>query len=253
MNYKQIKDFLSTVKYHKYWTMGGDLKASLDEHEDISMDQNFNLIKNMDSRKEFVVKDDDIDFLKALMPERFITKDSINFFYKGLFWTLSLKDHICKPSEEEPNDDYIFDIQRSGLDMFAARVGMAVKQMEMAVRDYENNCDYYSWHYGVVQKVDCSDKYDQAYSLTKEETKKVDEWTAKHMKKHHKDWYKQYHGASPVWPFEIRFGSCSLGTWADCDCTICKKEYELALHEFEDSKAAEKIKKDMSYQIRGIE
>ncbi|MBR5356470.1 MAG: hypothetical protein IK121_06080, partial [Lachnospiraceae bacterium] len=60
MNYKQIKDFLSTIKYHKYWTSRG-VEGGLDEHEDISMDQNFHLIESMDTIKEFVVKDSDID------------------------------------------------------------------------------------------------------------------------------------------------------------------------------------------------
>ena len=250
MNYNELKKFVENVKYHKYWTGGG---KGLNEHKDLSMDEDFDLIKSMNLEKEFVVKDSSVEFLCNMIPERFIKNEQIVFHYKGNFWALSLKDHICKPHSAQPDDTPIYDLQRGGLGDLAAKAGMAIQLLEQAINAYESRCDYYPWNYAVIEKVECSDKYDSSYSLTNEDVKKMQKWEGAHMKKHHKDWYEQYHGASPVWPFELKWGSCSLGTYADTECTICRKKYEEALKENKDPKEIENIKKDMSFEVRGIE
>lgn len=91
-------------------------------------------------------------------------------------------------------------------------------------------------------------EYDSNYSLTKEETNKMYEWQKKHNKKFHKKGFG-YQGVSPVSNFEVRFGSCSIGTWAECVCLNCLNRLTLD----DNVKNAEKIRKSATYTIRELE
>jgi len=82
MNYNELKKFVENIKYHKYWTGGG---KGLNEHKDLSMDEDFDLIKSMDNKKEFVVKDSSVEFLCNMIPERFIKNEQIVFTIKVTF------------------------------------------------------------------------------------------------------------------------------------------------------------------------
>lgn len=86
------------------------------------------------------------------------------------------------------------------------------------------------------------------YSLTNKEVDKMYEWQKSHNKKFHKKGFG-YQGVSPVSNFEVRFGSCSIGTWADCVCLKCLDDSE----KIESPKKAEKMRKFAIHEIRGLE
>ena len=89
-------------------------------------------------------------------------------------------------------------------------------------------------------------KYDVNYSLTIEETDKMYEWQKKHNKKFHKKGFG-YQGVSPVSNFEVRFGSCSIGTWAECVCLNCFNKIN------NDNKNVEKVRKLATFEVRELE
>ena len=88
-------------------------------------------------------------------------------------------------------------------------------------------------------------KYDVNYSLTIEETDKMYEWQKKHNKKFHKKGFG-YQGVSPVSNFEVRFGSCSIGTWAECVCLACLNKIN------DDNENVEKVRKLATFEVREL-
>lgn len=89
-------------------------------------------------------------------------------------------------------------------------------------------------------------KYDVNYSLTIEETDKMYEWQKKHNKKFHKKEFR-YRGVSPVSDFEVRFGSCSIGTWAECVCLNCLNKIN------DNNENVEKVRKLATFEVRELE
>lgn len=89
-------------------------------------------------------------------------------------------------------------------------------------------------------------KYDVNYSLTIEETDKMYEWQKKHNKKFHKKGFR-YRGVSPVSDFEVRFGSCSIGTWAECVCLNCLNKIN------DNNENVEKVRKLATFEVRELE
>lgn len=225
MEYNELKEFINNLKLVQYWS--GDFKT----HHHIDIYDDWTFTAHFKEIKEFKITEKDEKFLEGFIPKQFVHDNKINFYGpKNTFWKLDLKTKVCTPySEIQPGFGSIFDLNRSRF-------------------DNENN-------YSIEKEVQIpNEKYDSSYSLTKEESAKMNKWTSKHMKKYHKQRFKEYHGASPVSPIEVRWGSCSIGTYADCVCTLCEKAYNMNLLEFENPKEeVEKIKKNMSYNLRPIE
>ena len=93
-------------------------------------------------------------------------------------------------------------------------------------------------------------EYDVLYSLTKEETGKMHEWEKKHNKKFHKKGFG-YQGAIAVSNFEVRIGTCSIGTWIDCVCLDCFKKYESNKDNLSEKKNEKELAK-CSYSVREL-
>ena len=250
MEYNELKEFINNLKLVQYWS--GDFKTHhrIDIYDDWIFSSHFKEIK------EFKITEKDEKFLEGFIPKQFVHDNTINFYGpKNTFWKLDLKTKVCTPySEIQPGFGPIFDLNRSRFDLLGSSAGSAVLLLQEAMESYEHSCLYDENNYSIEKEVQPpNEKYDSSYSLTKEESAKMNEWTSKHMKKYHKQWFKEYHGASPVSPIEVRWGSCSIGTYADCVCTLCEKAYNMNAHELENEKEAEKIKKNMSYNLRPIE
>ena len=90
-----------------------------------------------------------------------------------------------------------------------------------------------------------SEKYDEEFSLTKEETKAMYKWQREHAKKYHEN-MASGGGASPVSFFEVSYGCCSIGSWWNCECSRCMELYKAET----DEKKKKKLYKQAVYEIR---
>ena len=139
----------------------------------------------------------------------------------------------------------IFDLDRYNLDSLERRLTVAAVLIDDAIESYSKGCEYNENNYTRIKEVETpNEKYDAVYSLTKEQTAKMNEWKHIHNKKYHKKGFG-YQGASPVSNFEVRFGTCALGSWAECVCLECM---EYAKKET-DNKKISKLKKKASFEI----
>lgn len=249
MKYNDIKQFVEKAKLIPFW------ETNLKEYHRLDIDESWGILDKFREDNEFTLSDLDIDFINGYIPDSYIIENKIYFYgYTHKFWKLDLNTKICKPySEIQPGfSNKIFDLNKCRLNTLGMSLSSAIQLMKETIYNYERFCQYDEDNYSLVKKVEvANDNYDYSCSLKKEESEKMHNWQNIHMKKYHKGYYKGYHGASPVSPFEVRFGSCSLGSYADCFCTLCERDYKTCMDK-DLLKDAEHISKRMKFEIRGL-
>lgn len=195
--------------------------------------------------------DDELDFLEKSMPYNCSHYVHCN----GNFFFIDFQKKVATHCTKDVCDGLmIFDLNRVDFDNLGVSLMSALNIIEASLRQYSNSCIYNPVNYTMVKTVETpSTKFDGTCSLTKEEADKVHLLQKSHNKKFHKKGFG-YQGVSPVSNFEIRFGSCSLGSWCDCVCTVCEKGYNKLLSEDSlDSKKLEKLKKQAFMEVRGLD
>lgn len=242
MTYNDIKKFSDRVTYHSFFTMSKDKDSRLKEGHQVNLDMCFALAQAMREGKQFDITKDMIKWIKSSIPFEFIQNNCLVIYYNNLFWLFNFDSSKAVPAKEQPNAEYIYDMNTQALGRFAERLYYITSMLQDEVAQYEKSCVYDPNFYTKVVKVEePSAKYDTSYSLTRDESEEMSKWQEQHSKKYHKPRYK---GAIGVSDYVVRFGSTSIGVYADCYCTECEKEYERT-HD-------ENIKKRMSYEIRGL-
>ncbi len=241
---EDIKNFISSLKNKElhYWS-----GKEVDSFEYPNIYQ----LKKKFLNNNFTLNQEDTNLLLDLIPDNFshIIHYEGNFFKVNFGADKSTVSVIDKSQFKNinPFDKPIFDLSRLSLGDFLAQTRAAYELLKGGIKKYENECIYNEKNYSieriVEKEIDIS-KYDLNYSLTKEQTKKMYEWQKSHNKKYHKKGFG-YQGASPVSNFEVRFGSCSLGSYADCVCTKCYNEWK----EETDDKKKNKLAKFMQYEL----
>ena len=239
MTYKNIKDFCKRLKFHEYITVSG---KSLQNKRQVEMPVDFSLIKAFSNGKQFDITNDMFKWVKSTIPEEFINNQMLVIYKENTFWTLDFHRMTAIPTKEAPTAEKIFDLNRASIGHFANRLTFILDMLNEEIEEYESSSEYDPKYYTKIEKVETpNNTYDHNYSLTRNEVEKMDEWCKKHSKKYHKP---RYTGAVDVSNYEVRFGSTSIGCYADCICTECEKEYE-ASHD-------EEIRKRMSYSLRDL-
>ena len=194
--------------------------------------------------EESDLTDVEISFLQDAIPEDYLT----NFVhFNGLFYLIDYESKKLKPIDfESINNKQIFDASRSSVYSLLSRIDTAVNLMKVDLEDYESTSLYNPKNYIIEKKAPVS-QYDSSFSITREQSESMRKWQDAHVKKYHKKGFG-YRGASPTSVFEIRMGSCSLGTYADCVCTSCLEKADNA-EKANDMKNAEKIRKNAKFEV----
>lgn len=192
--------------------------------------------------------DKEILWFKEIIPESF--SDYIH--YRGKFYFINFSMKLASKVEYSEIDERsirIFDLNRTfELDTLKSSVRAAVDLLEDAMDRYEENMAYDSQNYSIEkERMTPNETYDSTLSITKEQSKAMYKWQENHNKKYHKKGFG-YQGVSPTSNFEIKIGSNSIGTYADCICISCMEKAANA-DEVNDAKAAEKIRKQASFEV----
>lgn len=190
----------------------------------------------------------DMNLIKELIPEDF----SDYVYYRGHFYfaNFDLRELVLTSKDKIDPKIKIFDFERyNRYSNLKSTARAALDILVNAFDEYEKVVTYKESNYVIEKEVETPNThFDYSYSLTKEQGEKIYEWKEQHFKKYHKIRYK---GAIGVSDFELRFRATSIGTYADCVCTECEKEYE-KLKETEPRKA-EKIKERMSITAKELD
>ena len=194
--------------------------------------------------EESDLADVEISFLQDAIPEEFSTTF---VHFNGLFYLIDYESKKLKPIDfESINNKQIFDASRSSVYNILSRIDAAVNLMKVDLEDYEFTSLYNPRNYTIEKKESVS-QYDSSLSITREQSVAMNEWQKAHLKKYHKKGFG-YRGVSPTSVFEIRMGSCSLGTYANCVCTSCLEKADNA-EKANDMKNAEKIRKNAKFEV----
>ena len=212
------------------------------------LENKYTLLNKMENAKgnPFTITTDEKEYLKSIIP--CICNDYIHYY--GDFFKIDYENNQIIPIESIDEGCIAFDYNTRLFDNLMISVRAASDILSSALTNYTQNCTYQNGKYTII-KQDYKSNIHPSYSFSKDEINKMDEWESKHNKKFHKKGFG-YQGVSPVSNFEVRIGSCSIGMWADCVCTKCKKEVEL-LKSSGNIKKAEKLDKDSSYTLREID
>lgn len=217
----------------------------------VRIEPKYSIVRKMDDLKEGSVDltKDEIDYLKETIPD--ICSDYIH--HNGRFFFIGYDVSTLVLCEKKPENAVIFDYNHTDFYNLSASVQAALTILESALYHYNQNCIYKDSNYTLIQPVEIpNEHYDNSCSLTKEESKELGKKQVAHNKKYHKKGFG-YQGASPVSNFEVRFGACSIGSWCDCVCTACEKERNRLVNEGAPKKEIEKLEKQMTIEVRGIE
>lgn len=254
MNYLKLKNFVNDLQFQEYFELKGDGKYK--SVKTLDFDCDFDLIKKLHKGETFNLSDENIEFIKNFIPEKFYEKDCVAFYaWNNHFWVADLKKKECTVTDYKPTFKHVFDFLRCRLNLLSKTATIAFDTLKEALDTYEEFCEYDPSLYSITVEKEVqtpNETFDYSYSLKKEEVKSMREWQNIHMKKYHKDYNKQYHGASPVSPFEVRFGICSLGSYADCFCTICERDYKTCMNK-DLVKDAERIEKRMKFEVKPLD
>lgn len=241
MTYKEIKNFADKISFNEFYSMTE--RGNYERVKQTSLTCNNKLISQMWNKDSFTLDKDVVDWLLNTIPSQYIIDNKLVIYRNNKFWTFDFKTLKASSSKEEPAVDYIYDMNKDNIGQFATGITTAVELLKREIKRYEEDCRYNRSNYSKIERVEIPNSaYDYAYSLTNEESKKMAEWEAKHFKKFHKP---KYQGAISVANTEVRFRATSVGVYCDCVCTECEKEYEKT--------GNEKIKKNMSYEVRALE
>lgn len=190
----------------------------------------------------------DMNLVKELIPEDF----SDYVYYRGHFYfaNFDLKELVLTSKDKIDPKVKIFDFEKyNRFNNLNSSARAALDILVNAFDEYEKVVTYKESNYVIEKEVETpNEHFDYSYSLTKEQGEKIGEWKDKHFKKYHKIKYK---GAIGVSDFELRFRATSIGTYAECVCTECEKEYEKLKDT--DPRKAEKIKGRMSITAKGLD
>lgn len=253
MNVNSIKEVLKFLKSADVTEFRKNhISGKIEIAHSVRIDSKYSIVKKMTSLETGSVDLDDgeVTYLKGSIPA--ICSDYIHYNGKFFFIDYDLKSLslVEKPKENV----VIFDYNHTDFDNLGDMVAAATELIETGLSHYYRNSIYNDSRYTLTKTVEApSDKYYHSYSMTKEESDKMFEFRKAHNKKYHKKGFG-YGGVSPVSNFEVRFGSCSIGTWCECVCLECEKEYKKALGENPDNKKKlDKLQKQMVIEVRGID
>ena len=242
-NLSGSKDEYSTIRISK----SEERRRSIQRIMTLNFGFPTNLVFGFNEGKDFTLTDSDIEFLKDVIPDNSFS-DYIHC--KDVFFCIDydLKTAtVVDKGTLDFNKIKVFDWSRSCLDELGKDVRVAYDLIENALEKYDESCVYDPNHYTIIKEVpfDISPTVDMNYSLTKDQTKAMHEWQNKHYAKYHKNRDNEYHGASPMSIFSVKFESCSIGDWANCVCSVCQKAADAET----DEKKKEKLKKQGTYEI----
>lgn len=185
------------------------------------------------SGQDFKLEADELAFIKDVTPD-----DSFSDYvhYRGNFYFI---DPNCKTATftNPENIDFdkikVFDFSHASFDSLWKSVRRAYELVVDALDEFDKSARYDPIHYSIVKEIqhEVSEKYDPNYSITREQVDAMTKWKNAHYKEYHKNYSKQYHGASPMSIFKVQFEACSLGDWADCVCTECMKAADAETNE----------------------
>lgn len=242
-NLSGSKDEYSTIRISK----SEERRRSIQRIMTLNFGFPTNLVMGLNEGKDFTLTDGDIEFLKDIIPD-----DSFSDYIhcKDVFFCIDydLKTAtVVDKGALDFNKIKVFDWSRSCLDELGKDVRVAYDLIENALEKYDESCVYDPSHYTIIKEVpfDISPTVDMNYSLTKDQTKAMYEWQSKHYTKYHKNRDNEYHGASPMSIFSVKFESCSIGDWAHCVCSVCQKAADAET----DEKKKEKLKERGTYEI----
>lgn len=253
MNVNNIKEVLKLLKSTNVTESRRDpISGKIELAQTVRIDPKYSIVKKMTGLETGSVDldNEEVAYLKDSIPE--VCSDYIH--YNGKFFFIDYKLKRLSLVEKPKENVVVFDYNHTDFDNLGDMVYAAANLIETGLLHYYRNSIYKDSRYTLVKTVEApSDKYYHSYSMTKEESDKMFELRKTHNKKYHKKGFG-YGGASPVSNFEVRFGACSIGTWCDCVCLECEKEYKRALEENpNDKKKLDKLKKQMTIEIRGID
>ena len=236
---RNIVNYLKDNKY-KYW---GGSKDGFYESEALRFPVCVDLISKFTAGKSFDLDDKECEYLRDIIPASY--SDYVH--YRGNFYIIDYgigkAGHVEK--EQIAENVKIFDFSHTDLESLATSAATAANLLTQALERYERNSTYDEFNYSIIKEHEKPNSaYSKYYSLSAEQEKSVEEWQHIHNKKYHKKGFG-YQGASPVSNFEVRFGACSIGDWAECVCLNCLKKAE----EETDQKKKDKIKKMAKFEI----
>lgn len=252
MNVNSIKEVLNFLKSTNATEFRKNhISGKIELTQTVRIDSKYSIVKKMTSLETGSVDldDEEVAYLKDSIPA--ICSDYIHYNGKFFFIDYDLKSLSLV---EKPKNAVIFDYNHTDFDNLGDMVSAAADLIEAGLSHYYRNSIYNDSRYTLTKTVEApSDKYYHSYSMTKEESDKMFVLRKAHDKKYHKKGFG-YGGASPVSNFEVRFGACSIGTWCECVCLECEKEYKKILEESsDDKKKLDKLKKQMTIEIRDID
>lgn len=242
---REIKKFLE--EYSSTYTDCGDGFKIKDSLKDEWFEKSH--FDAMHKGEEIIeISEKDMNLIKELIPEDF----SDYIYYRGHFYfaNFDLRELVLTSKDKIDPKVKIFDFEKyNRYSNLKSTARVALDILVNAFDEYEKVVTYKESNYVIEKEVQTpNDHFDYSYSLTKEQGEKIGEWKEKHFKKYHKIRYK---GAIGVSDFELRFRATSIGTYAECVCTECEKEYE-KLKETEPRKA-EKVKERMRITAKELD
>ncbi|MBR6610816.1 MAG: hypothetical protein IKK93_01065 [Campylobacter sp.] len=242
-----IENFISSlsIKESKYWLGGGKEVHSFD-YPNV-----WSLKKKFEENDHFDLDEKETELILDIIPNDF----SHIIHYNGKFFQIcygvftSVVSNITGKDFKNinPGNKPIFDLTRLDPEDLMIQTRAAYELLKGGLETYRKNCIYDPKNYSiekVIEKEIDTSKYDLNYTLTKKQTEEMYKWQTEHNKKYHKKGFG-YQGASPVSNFEVRFGTCSLGDYADCVCTSCYDKWKEEI----DAKKRDKIAKYMQYEL----
>lgn len=242
MTVTELRNIVNYLKDNKYKHWRGD-KDGFHEIDTIRFPADIELRSKFAAGKSFDLNEKECEYLRDVIPESY--SDYVH--YRGNFYIIDYGIGKAGHVEKEQIDEKvkIFDFSHDDLDTLAFSVAAAANLLAHALDTYERNSVYDEFNYSIIKEIERPNSaYSKYYSLSAEQEKSVNEWKHIHNKKYHKKGFG-YQGASPVSNFEVRFGACSIGDWANCVCLNCLKKAEAET----DAKKKDKLRKAASFEI----
>lgn len=242
MTVTELRNIVNYLKDNKYKHWSGD-KDGFHEIDTIRFPARIELMSKFEAGKSFDLNEKECEYLRDIIPASY--SDYVH--YRGNFYIIDYGIGKAGHVEKEQIDEKvkIFDFSHDDLDTLAVSAAAAANLLAHALDTYERNSTYDEFNYSIIKELEKPNSaYSRYYSLSAEQEKSVEEWKHLHNKKYHKKGFG-YQGASPVSNFEVRFGACSIGDWAECVCLNCLKKAEKET----DAKKKDKIKKIASFGI----
>lgn len=247
---REVKDFVKYLSDKKQDYSTGSLSKKnfgFKYVKSISFPYGREILDKLKScEKEIELDEEETDYLNDIVPDDF--SDYIHF--RGKFFFVDYSTGTVSKVEKSSIDDVkIFDLSRfSEVETLKSSIRAALDILESSIDRYDEGVIYDELNYSIEkERMIPNETYDGSLSITRGQSKAMNEWQTEHNKKYHKKGFG-YRGASPTSNFEIVIGSNSIGTYADCRCTSCLEAAENA-REVGDNKASEKIRKRAFFEV----